>query len=176
MATRTRKAAAATSAAPADTTANGETERPKPVISLREAKRYVWRTVDRMEDRGILKFKVLDLNVLESEEIPTGIRVPLRDAAKKIAPYIVEWDLVAEDLTTGKEVPVPVPNASDPEATRIAGAGNEWELLFILDDYTVNRIIMWLKNPAFMKLQEKEAEAEALKAQEASPKGTGART
>lgn len=140
-----------------------KTATPLTLDSLREKKRYVWRTVDRLEDRGNLRFKALDLNVRESEAIPVTVRTPLREAAQAIAPYIVEWDLEAEDQNTGKNVPVPVPNASDPQATAIAGEGNEWELLFLLDDYTVNRIIMWLKNPAFMKLQEKESEAEATK-------------
>lgn len=143
------------------TTAKAET--PLTLDSLREKKRYVWRKVDRLDDRGILRFKALDLNVRESEAIPVTTRTPLREAAQAIAPYIAEWDLVAEDQNTGEEVPVPVPNASDPQATAIAGEGNEWELLFVLDDYTVNRLIMWFKNPAFMKLQEKESEDEATK-------------
>jgi hypothetical protein len=126
------------------------------LASLREAKRYVWRDIDRLEGRPPLRIKVLDLNIREAETIPVGLRTPLRDALKMCAPYVVDWNLEAEDLTTGKTIPVPAPGSGQ-AATAITGEGNEWELLELLDDYTANRVILWLKNPAYMAVQEKNS-------------------
>lgn len=132
---------------------------PFDLASLREAKHYVTRTIERLNDKPPITVKLLDLNIREAEAIPAGTRTPLKETMQAMAPFVTEWDMEAEDLRTGATVAVPAPGS--PEATAAVGEGNEWQLFELLDDVAASNIAIWLKNPAWMELKEKNSKTSA---------------
>jgi hypothetical protein len=136
---------------------SAEPTAPFDFTSLREAKHYIWREIERSNEKPPLRVKLLDLNIREAEAIPAGTRTPLKDSLQVVYRYVVEWDLEAENLQTGKTVAVPAPGS--PEATALVGEGNEWQLLEVIDDLAASNIVMWLKNPSWMELKTKNSKA-----------------
>lgn len=116
---------------------------PFDLMSLRGAKRYVWREIER-EDDAPLRVKLLDLNIRESKEISFGMRTPLEDAYKASAPFVVEWDFRAENQNTGDMIDVPPP------------AEIGWEAFELLDQSTASLVVSWLKAPAAMQLNDEK--------------------
>lgn len=140
-------------AATSDTTA--------PVFDIsrfREAKNYVWREIER-DEQSPLRVKLQDLSIRQTNEIPWGIKVPLKDSMEVCAQYVVEWDLEAEDITTGQMVPVPPP----------AEAG--WEVFELVQNQVASDIINWLKIPHYMKAQE-EKKSSTLSSSTSEPPST----
>lgn len=115
-----------------------------PVFDLtqfREERRYVWREIPR-EDGEPLRVKVLRLTLREVEDIPYSPTTPMRDVYAAIAPYVVEWNFTAENLTTGEVVPVPPP-------AEVGG-----EVFELMENIIGNEIAQWLKLPRFMERDE----------------------
>lgn len=103
-----------------------------------EAKHYVWREIER-EDQEPLRVKLQDLSIRQTNEIPWGISVPMKEAFEAVASYVVEWNFEAVDISTGALVPVPPP----------AEVG--WEVFDLLPNTVAGNIVNWLKIPFYMK-------------------------
>lgn len=117
---------------------NGAEPKPFDFSSLRRVPHHVWREIER-EDAPPLRCKVLELSNREAEEIPIGVKVPLRDALEVCAPYVVEWDFQAVNLATGETVLVPPP----------AEVGVD--VFELLTNEESGAILSWLKYPQQMR-------------------------
>lgn len=122
---------------------------PEPVVfdlsMFQEPKHYVWREIER-EGQEPLRVKMQDLSIRQTNAIPWGLSVPLRDAFEAVAPYVVEWNFEAVNLETGETVSVPPP----------AEVG--WEVFELLPNPVAGAIVNWLKIPFYMKTEaEKKA-------------------
>lgn len=116
----------------------------QPVFDLsqyREQRRYVWREIER-EDGPALRVKLEDLSIRQTNGVPWGMDISLKASMEGVAPYVVEWNLTAENLATGEVVPVPAP----------AEAG--WQVFELISNREAGDIINWLKIPHFMKAEE----------------------
>jgi hypothetical protein len=126
-------------------------KKPTPIFDISRVApeaRYHWREIER-EDRDPLRVKVLDLNIAQTEAIPYGMNVPLKDAFVAIAPYVVEWDLRLVDKESGDTVDVPPPAEYGPE------------VLDLLDTAAGIRLVSWLKAPHVMQAAQEREAAEA---------------
>lgn len=94
--------------------------KPFDISTMRRAAEYRWCELAR-EGRDPLRARVRSLSIGEVERIPYSKDTQFQEAFQAIAPYVVEWNLTAENLTTGKEEDVPAP----------AEAG--WETLTLLN-------------------------------------------
>lgn len=125
------------------------TEAAAPVFDLsqyREQRRYVWREIEREGDRP-LRVKLLRLNLREVQEIPYKPSTPMAEVYQAIAPYVVDWDFQAVNLTTGETVDVPPPSEIGPG-------------VFELMENTIgNEIATWLLLPQIKQtaLQKKDS-------------------
>jgi len=107
---------------------------------FQEPKHYVWREIER-EGQEPLRVKMQDLSIRQTNAIPWGLSVPLRDAFEAVAPYVVEWNFEAVNMDTGELVPVPPP----------AEVG--WEVFELLPNPVAGAIVNWLKIPFYMKTE-----------------------
>lgn len=108
-----------------------------PVFDLsqyREQRRYVWREIEREDDEP-LRVKLLRLTLREVKAIPYSGTTPMSDIYKSIAPYVVDWNFRAENLTTGEVVDVPPPSVVGPE------------VLELMENVVGNEIAEWLLLP-----------------------------
>lgn len=112
------------------------------LADLRRPANYIWREIEREgEDAAPLRVKVLDLTTKQTEDIPWGTRVKLRESYEAIAPYVVAWDLRAENIRTGEMIDVPPPAEAGPEV---------FELLTNAEG---SALVNWLKVPTYMKAE-----------------------
>lgn len=133
----------------AATKANKATTPVFDISQFREQKRYVTREIAR-EGTKPLTVKLEDLSIRQTNEIPWGMKVPLKDSMEACAQYVVEWDLEAENLETGEMVPIPPP----------AEAG--WVVFELLENKAASDIINWFKIPQYMKAElEKKSSTES---------------
>ncbi len=113
---------------------------------FRESAHYVIRDIPREDDEP-LRVRVRDLSIRQTNAIPWGVNVPLRESFEHVAQYVVEWNLCAENVETGETVAVPPP--------AVVG----WEVFELLPNSVGSDLVNWLKVPFFMKA---EAEKKAL--------------
>lgn len=135
---------------PAKKTAVAATKATTPVFDIsqfREQKRYVTREIDR-EGTKPLTVKLEDLSIRQTNEIPWGMKVPLKESMEVCAQYVAEWDLEAENIATGDLMSVPPPSEAG------------WEVFELVENSVAVAIINWLKIPHYMKAQAEKPEAE----------------
>lgn len=150
-----------------------------PVFNIDEyrvARHYDEREIE-MAGGETLHVTLLHLTTREAKGIPSSRRSPLEDAYKACWQYVTDWDLTVMHNETGKEMALPAPGS--PDAAGAVGEGNEWQLLEMLDNETGSAIVMWLTNPAGMKLATemgKPPSSESGTTGEPSPSGTAAKT
>ena len=119
--------------------------------TVRRVAEYRWCELPR-EGRDPLRARVRRLSIGEVGSIPYTKDTQFQEAFESIAPYVAEWNLIAEDIASGDEVPVPPP----------AEAG--WEVLTLLSHVEA----IWLINQVRLgHLLQTDAEGKALR-----PSGT----
>lgn len=122
-----------------------------PVFDLsmfQEPKVYVWREIER-EGQDPLRVKMQDLSIRQTNAIPWGVAVPLRECFEAIAPYVTEWNFEAVNTETGELIPVPPPSQVG------------WEVFEMLPNSVGSDIINWLKVPHYMKLESEKKSSTA---------------
>lgn len=72
------------------------------------------------------------IGIAETNAIPLGMKTPLPECLKVIAPHVVEWDLQAENLNSGKIIDV------------LARAEARWDVLELLSEEDAGTTISWL--------------------------------
>lgn len=63
-----------------------------------------------------------NLTFAQLEEIPSGDHVTFPEVWEVIYPYVVAWNVLAEDESTGDIVPVPPPAEAGPEVAKLLDA------------------------------------------------------
>lgn len=107
------------------------------------ARYYVWREIER-EDQEPLRVKLQDLTVRQTNDLAFGTDATMGDIYAAIAPYVVAWNLRAENLETGVVVDVPPP----------AEIGSD--VFELLPNTVTLEIYFWLKTPWLMRSAEKK--------------------
>lgn len=125
------------------------------ISQFRAPQNYVWRKVEREgEDEGEPRQPIwvylLDLSIQQTNDLPWGLDVALRESMEVAAQHVAKWDFEAEDVKTGKMVPVPPPS--------VAG----WEVFELLTNSEASAIINWLKVPHYMKSEAGKRTSERL--------------
>lgn len=109
------------------------------------ARYYIWREIER-EGQDPLRIKVQDLTVRQANDLAFPTTALLGDIYAAIAPYVVEWNLRAENLETGEIVDVPPPATLGPDAFEL------------LPTSVATNIYLWLRTPWLMhSVTEKKA-------------------
>lgn len=101
------------------------------------ARYYIWREIER-DDQEPLRIKVQDLTIRQANDLAFPATALLGDIYVAIAPYVVEWNLRAENLETGEIVDVPPPVTLGPEAFEL------------LPTSVSTNIYFWLRSPWLM--------------------------
>ena len=101
---------------------NAKTPEPVEITGYRVRPRYRDVTCDWYElDEGEEPFTATirtNLTFDQLNAIPAGKDVTFEEVWQEIAPYVVGWNLVAENMSTGTVEPVPPPSEAGPIAFR----------------------------------------------------------